>query len=266
VIVLARFVRDYSRSSLWWSIGLVALVLSTVAIYPSIEGQRSFDELMKNMPEALRSLIGTQRDIPLTSPPGYLQGRLFATLLPVVLLIFGIGAGARAIGGSEDDGTLELLMANPITRTRVALERYFAVFALLCILLVVVAVSLVVWAPPFGLLDGVSALDLVAAAAAAGCLALLHSSLAFAVGAAVGRRGPAVAAATAVAVAGSLAQSLFEVADAPRGVRMLSPWHWYLEHNTLAEGLSMQAVVLPILGSVLLVAAGVALFVRRDLR
>jgi ABC-2 type transport system permease protein len=92
VIVLARFVRDYSRSSLWWSIGLVALVLSTVAIYPSIEGQRSFDELMKNMPEALRSLIGTQRDIPLTSPPGYLQGRLFATLLPVVLLIFGIGA------------------------------------------------------------------------------------------------------------------------------------------------------------------------------
>jgi hypothetical protein len=69
-----------------------------------------------------------------------------------------------------------------------------------------------------------------------------------------------------VAVAGSLAQSLIEVADAPRGVRVLSPWHWYLEHDTLAEGLSMQAVVLPILGSVLLVAAGVALFVRRDLR
>jgi ABC-2 type transport system permease protein len=264
--ILVRYLEDYRRSSLWWSVGLIALVLFTVSVYPSIEGQASFDELVENLPEAVRSFIGSQRDVPISSPPGYLQSRLFATLLPVVLLIFGIGAGARAIGGSEDEGTLELLLANPVTRTRVALERVLALVALLAFLVVVVAISLIALAPPFGLLEGLSALDLGAATAAAGCIALLHASLAFAVGAVTGRRGPAVATATAIAVAGSLAQSLFEVADAPRAVRMLSPWQWYLEHNALVEGLSAQAVVLPLALSVVLVAAGIAAFARRDLR
>jgi ABC-2 type transport system permease protein len=266
VTVLARFVRDYRRASVWWSVGLLLVVLSAVAIYPSVEGEQSFDELVRQLPAAVRSFIGSEREVPITSAPGYLQSRLYAALLPVVLLIFGIGAGARAIGGSEDDGMLELLLANLVARARVALERYLALVALLAGLLVVVIVALVILAPPFGLLEDLSPADLAAATAATGCLSVLHASLAYAVGAAIGKRAPAVAIATALAVAGSLAQSLLEVTDAPRWVRNLSPWEWYLEHNILIEELNPQAIVLPLALSALLAAGGIAIFVRRDLR
>jgi ABC-2 type transport system permease protein len=97
-------------------------------------------------------------------------------------------------------------------------------------------------------------------------LGLLHGSLAFAVGAAAGRRGVAVALATAVAVAGYLVETVLAAAGDLGIVRQLSPWHWYLDRNLLAEGPTPAAIVLPIAVSAALLAAGWAAFRRRDLR
>jgi ABC-2 type transport system permease protein len=265
VIVAARLLRDRRRSTLWWTGGLLGLVAFTVAFYPSIRGQASFDQLVADLPEGFRAMIGYQGGVPLTSPPGYLHARLFATLAPVVVLVFGIGAGAQAIGGGEDAGTLEPLLANPVTRTRVATERYLAVVGLLLLLVAALAFALVVLGPPFGVLDGVALNGLLGACAGVFGIALLHTSLAFAVGAATGRRGPAVAVATTVAVAGYLVQSLLTLTDAMAPLRAVTPWHWYLDHNMLAEGLSVAAIILPVLVSLPLFLAGVAVFRRRDL-
>jgi ABC-2 type transport system permease protein len=212
MIVAARLVRDRRWSTLWWAFGLVGLTLFTVALYPSIKGQASIDELLADLPDAFRSAIGYDAAVPLSSPAGYLQARLFSTLAPLLAVVFGIGAGARAIGGSEEAGTLELLLANPVTRGRALLERYLATFALLAGLVAVFTAALLVLGPPFGALEGVATADLLWACAAVYALGLLHGSLAFAIGAAAGRRGVAVAVATAVAVAGYLVETVLAAA------------------------------------------------------
>jgi ABC-2 type transport system permease protein len=71
--------------------------------------------------------------------------------------------------------------------------------------------------------------------------------------------------ATAVAVAGYLVQSLLSLTDALRPLRLVTPWHWYLDRNMLAEGPSAAAIVLPLLVSLPLFLAGWAAFRRRDL-
>jgi ABC-2 type transport system permease protein len=263
--VLVRYVRDYRRSVSWWSVGLLGLVAFTVAFYPTVEGQPGFDELLERLPPAVRAFVGTKEGISITSAPGYLQARLFGSLLPVLLLVFGVGVGARAIGGSEDDGTLELLLSNPVTRLRVALERYGSLLLLLALLLIVTTLALVAMSPPFGALEGVSITHLLGAIVAAGCLGLFHASVAFAVGCASGRRGTAVAAATTLAVAGFLVQGIFEAAAIEGWVRNLSPWEWYLAANAIVDGPTLSSVLLPVALSALVVAAGVVAFARRDL-
>ena len=171
-VVLARYLRDNRRSIAWWALGMVGLVAFTVAFYPSVKGNESFDKLFEDLPETVRALVGAQEGIPLTSPPGYLHGRLFSIMVPILLLTLGIGLGARAIGGSEADGTLDAAPANPVTRTRVVAERFAAMVVLLATVRHA-TVSLVALAPLVGLLDGVSITRLVAARAAL-CLALLH--------------------------------------------------------------------------------------------
>jgi beta-exotoxin I transport system permease protein len=266
VTIAARMVRDRRWSTLWWALGFVGLTLFTVALYPSIKGQPSVDELLADLPDAVKSLAGYDAGIPLSSPAGYLQARLFATLGPLLAVVFGIGAGARAIGGSEEAGTLEPLLANPVTRDRVLLERYLATFGLLLALVVVFAAALAVLGPPFGALDGIKASHLVGACAAVFALGLLHGTLAFSIGATTGRRGPAVAIATALAVAGYLVESVLAAAGGLRSLRLLSPWHWYLDRNMLAEGTAPAALLLPVALSAVLLAAGWAVFRRRDLR
>lgn len=266
MIVAGRLMRDRRRALLWWALGVVALVVFTVALYPSVREEASFDELVDDLPEAVKAMIGYDAGVPLTSAPGYLHGRLFATLVPLVLVIFGIGAGAQAIGGSEQAGTLEPLLANPITRTRVLLERYAATVVQLVLLTVIVLIAVVALAAPLDALDDVSRPGLIAACAGAFGLALLHGTLAFAIGAATGRRTTAVAVATSVAVAGYLVQSLIGLTDVLDPLSFLTPWHWYLEHNMLADGPAWVAVVAPIVLSAVLAAVGWATFLRRDLR
>jgi ABC-2 type transport system permease protein len=194
-----------------------------------------------------------------------LHARLFATLAPLVVLVFGIGAGAQTIGGSEDAGTLEPLLANPVTRDRVATERYLAVVALLVVLVAALTVALLAFGPAFGVLDGVALSGLLGACAGVFGIALVHATLAFAVGAATGRRGPAVAVATAMAVAGYLVQSLLILTDALAPLGAVTLWHWYLDHNMLAEGPAVAAIVLPIVVSIPVFLAGWIAFRRRDL-
>jgi ABC-2 type transport system permease protein len=267
VTVTLRMLRDRVRGLIGWSIGMIGLVFITVAVYPAIKDQgQTFNNLLNQLPEAFKNAIAFNPDVPLTSPPGYLNARLFAILGPALLLVFAIGVGAQVIGGFEEAGYLEPLLANPITRVRVALERYAAGVVLLVSLIVVFAVACVVEATPFGALDGVNLGGLIGACAAVGCLALLHGSIAFAVGAATGRRAPAIAAATAVAATGYLIQSLSPLTDLLDGFRYVNPWHWYLERNMLVGGVPPEAILAPLAVCVVLLVLGLYLLRRRDLR
>jgi ABC-2 type transport system permease protein len=266
VIVARRFARDRSRSTSGWALGMVGVVLIMVMFWPSIRGNTDFDTLIKDLPEAMKALIGAQAGISLGTPAGYLNARLLATTLPILLLVFGVGLGAAAIAGAEEAGTLELLLINPVSRRRVAAERALVLVVLLAGLAVVAVVALVAIGSPVGLLDGLVAGRVVAAFAAVLLLGLFHAALAFALGAATGRRGLSVAAASAVAVAGYLVEGLLAAAGGFDAIRAMSPWHVVLAGNLLANGVPVvNALVFAVLSFALLLG-GVEVFSRRDLR
>jgi ABC-2 type transport system permease protein len=261
--VALRLFRDRRRSLGWWSLGMLGIVLVSVTFYPSLRDQPAFDDLFENLPEGVQALVGAG-GFSIRSPVGYLHSRVFSTLAPIVLLIFAVSLGARAIGGSEDDGTLELLLANPVTRMRVAIERYVASLGLMVGLAAAMTVTLLALGAPFDVLEGLSITNLLAACVACLCLAVLHASIAFAVGAAFGGRAPAISAASAVAVGGYVVHGLVS-SGVMRGARFFTPWYWYLNRNIVAEGPGLEAWLLPIGLSTVFAAIGVWRFRLRDL-
>lgn len=264
--VFARFLRDRRRTTLWWLLGAVLTVALTVLFYPSIEGQDSFDEMTQEMPEAVRELFGLGGSFSMSSPEGFLQSQLFATMLPILVIVFGIAIGARAIGGSEEDGTLELLLANPVTRRRVLLERYGTLVVLHVVLVAAMAVTTVAIGVPVGATAGIPLAWLAAAFAGVLLLGLLYATVAFTVGALTGRRGRGIAVAAALAISGYLVEGLGSAADVLSPAQAISPWHWFLERNMLGEGVAWAAILLPLAVVVVLVVVAVPGFERRDLR
>jgi ABC-2 type transport system permease protein len=257
---------DRRRALLWWAIGLVAFVLLIVVFYPSVEGQDEFNEMMENMPDSLRVLAGVSEDTSITSPVGYLNSQLFSNLFPVILLVYGIGLGANAIAGAEHDGTLEYLLAQPVSRREVSLARSVGMFLLVTAVGAIGAVSLAASAPTVGLDEGVGTVNLVAACTGSILLVWFHAALAFAVGAALGRKAVALAVASAVAVGGFMLNGFGDLNDTLATLRVVSPWHWNLGSDPLTEGFTLFGTVPLLVGSAVLVLVGIVAFERRDLR
>ena len=124
--VFRKTVWEQRRTILWWILGLAALAVLTVSVYPSIRDQPGISDIADNYPDALLALLGIEPGEDLFSPAGYIESQLYANWIPLVFLIFTIGAGARAIAGEEDKGTMDSLLANPISRTRIVVEKFWA--------------------------------------------------------------------------------------------------------------------------------------------
>ena len=105
-------------------------------------------------------------------------------MVPLLLLVAAIGAGAGAIAGEEERGTLELLLANPVSRTKVVLEKSVALVAEIAGLGFVLWLALLVGALLTSM--DISAGHLAAATLSAVLLALAYGAIALLLGAATG--------------------------------------------------------------------------------
>jgi ABC-2 type transport system permease protein len=248
------------RAVIGWGIGLAAVALTYAAVYPSIkQSAADLDTYMQNLPDALRSIIGTDY----TSPAGYLRAELFALLGPVLLLVYGIGAGGKAIAGEEEARSLDLLLTTPIPRGRVVVDKAITLALTVLALAALVFVVVIALGPPFGL-------DVAIANVAAMCVMFFLLGLAFAwfalaAGCATGRRAWASAVAGGVAVVTYVLNAIAPTISGLSWTRALSPFRWYLEPDPLVTGIHTENVL--VLAAVALVCLVVAVwtFRRRDL-
>ncbi len=191
-------IRRRRASLLWWSIGIAALATLLALAYPTVRGNSELDKTFANLPPGVESLLGLGDGNVLSSPAGYLNSQYFANLLPIMLLIFATAMAAWSVAGDEAAGTFELLVTNPISRTRVALARLAALTASLSVLATLAVLPLIALAPSTKLNKGLTNGHLIAATLAATLTALTFATVAFAVGAASGHRAAAIGTASAL--------------------------------------------------------------------
>jgi ABC-2 type transport system permease protein len=261
-LILESF-RYHRRSLFWWTVGIVALIGLTMAFYPSVKDSAGLDQYSKDLPEALRALfVGGELD--LTSPVGYLNSQVYVMLAPLLLAIFTIGTGASAVAGDEEDGLLDLLLSQPVSRTAFALER----FAWLCLstllLILVLTATVVIGALATGLSLGEA--DVPAATVSTGLFALLVGTAALAVGSAFPGKSRAVAVAAGLATVSWIVDGLAKAVDWLDGVAAFSPYRIAYGSGPLANGAAWGDW--SILAGTVLALAGIAVLGlrRRDIR
>ena len=247
----------------WWALGVLAADGLLAIAYPTVRDNSELDSTFAGLPPGVQAALGLQAGA-ITSPAGYLNSQFFANLLPIILLVFAIGWAAWSIAGDEAAGTLELLLANPVTRMQVMWGRAVALLLGLATLTLVAAAGLAVLAPLTGL-GSIGPLRILEAAAGTGLLALVYACLAMAVGAGFATRSGAIAVAAGIAVAQFMVEGLAEQVKLLRPIREASPWHWFLGTDPIRHGLLWQSWVLPLVVSLALLLVGSFVFRRRSL-
>ena len=237
-------------------LGFMGVVLGP--LFEPIQG--TIGEMMALMPKELLALIG---NVDMATPQGWFGGEMYSTLAPAAIIYVGIASASKALAGEMEAGSIGLLAANPVSRTRLATSKALAmlVHVALAALLTGAGVWLGITIAELPVESGnvlAMSTHLALLGTATGALAMLISVV-------TGRRMLGLLLAALVAFVAYVLASFLPLSDTLEGLAPLSPWYHYNGSDPLANGLELfSSAVLAALTAILLWASIVA-FERRDL-
>lgn len=262
--VILKTLRDRRRSLFWWVVGIFGYLLGIGAVYPIVrDNQEQFEALIETYPDELLAIMGMGGEESLFDPVGFMQAEAFGWVVPLVFAIYGAVQGARAVAGEEEKGTIDLVMATPLSRTGLVWQKWMALVLAEVVLGLALFLSLVVDSALFGV-------DIPAGNIAAGCimavlLGVFFGSLALALGAGTGLRGLTVGVVTLVAAGTYLLNSLSGLVELLEALQPISPFYYYDASSPLRYGLDAEHTLILAGFSVLFLGVGLLAVRRRDL-
>jgi ABC-2 type transport system permease protein len=253
-------IRRQIRGTLTMAAGLSAFTALIVGIFPSIEASGvNFEDYIESLPEAFQASFGVQS---FGTIEGFLAVEFYQFVWVLLLALYVAYAAGDAVAGDVESGKLDLVLATPVSRSRLLVERFLALMTPAIVLNLVM--PLIVFGSVLAIGESIDPASLV--------LVHLFSVPYLFVAASVGllcsvllSRGD-----TAQRVAIAVVFMLFVLDSVTAGTNFewlaaLSPTRYYDPTEILVEG------SVDVGGAVVLLAAGLgllgvsrALFLRRD--
>ena len=212
-------------------------------------------------PETLLVLFGGGD---MSTPEGFYQVETFGMMAPIAVMVVTVAIGAAAVAGEEAKSTIGLLLANPIPRSRLIIEKTWTM------IVHAFAVGFATFAGVAGgsLLGGLgmSIGNIAATCLLVTLLGLVFGGLSLVLSAGTGRVKVAVFVTIGAALIAHLFNSFSQLNDGLAQAGRWSPFSYYLGSDPLVNGMHWgNAAVLTGL-FVALVGLSIILFSRRDLR
>lgn len=253
--IFTKALFDQRMQILGFGLTLAVIAALDVYIWPS------YRDTLQNfeIPPAFEALFGGELN--LATAAGFLSAE-FYSWIPILLLVYAVIQGTGAIAGEESGGTMDLVLAQPVTRRSFVLQR---IAATVVGSVLIVAIGYVGWllSVPFVDID-VTLWDVFLANMNLLPITLLFFALSLAAGAIAPTRGMAVAITVGIATATYFIQTLAATVDALEPLRYLSPFYYYGNGEPLVNGLDWAHIALLMGSAFVLAVVAVRTFEGRD--
>lgn len=206
------------------------------ALIVLVAGAIPADQLLsaKPAPASLDAFSGSSGQVALASVAGLLGAGLLHPFWIAMQLSAVASLGAAVLAGDVEDGTIELIAARPVSRTRLFLERTAAgvlAAALLCLVAIVpYAVGAVVSQT---VADALTPSGLLVAALSGFCLTFFFVGLAVAASCIAKRRAAVFGIVGGIGAAAYAINFIAEAWSTLRFARKVSPFHYYRPADAL---------------------------------
>lgn len=211
-------------SVVWWSVGVVALIFINMIFYPSFRDQAAeLQKSFENLPDTAVQLLGGSTDF--FSPIGFMNSQIFFLTLPLILGILAIGLGSSLLAREEQDMTVEMLLARPISRTALIIAKGLAGVAILTFVTLVGLLTTLVTAKLIDL--DIGAGILISVTAVCWLLVLSFGVVAFLISAIGKTRGASLGIATFAAFGGYIISSLAGTVEWLKIPSKVFPFNYY---------------------------------------
>ena len=249
--------RGRVRSIVIWGVALGALGALYVALFPSMS--ELLRQYLEQASEQMRQFMGQVEDS--MTIEGWMEMEFIASIIPIALPFMAIPIGARAISGSEERKTLDLLLSNPLARRHVVISAIGTMAGALACVLAITWVLTYIAVPIAGVDLGPG--RLAAALVVLWVFCLLFGALALLVSTWVRRSFLAIVIPAVILVAMYVIANLAQVSKSAEPIRVFSLFY-HLGHP-LRGDFPWTAVLLMLAAICLIGGAAIAAFDRRDI-
>jgi ABC-2 type transport system permease protein len=254
------------RQALYGAIALGFFGAYSILLLPDTAGLQGFVKLMEAMPSEMMQAIGVDDPAMMATPEGFI-GFAFFTYGAILLSVFAIFAGLSITANDEESGAMNMLLALPLPRWRVVVERAAAQVIFAFIIALGGWFCLVVMRSFNPYAESLEPLTLLKACMAFVPIILTTMALTAVLGALLRRRNIAGAVAGGFVAASYLMNTLGGMAGPGIGELMqkLSIYTYFDCPELARNGLDLGVFVVFSLIAAGLAAVAVGLFDRRDI-
>lgn len=263
--VLRETLRRDWRAILWWGGGGALMAYFVIALAPNADFLEAYERIMEMMPGIYEAFIGEEASFAIT-PEGYITGEFFSWIV-LVYAMYGVFAGLSVTVNDEESGSLDMLLAQPLPRWRLVLEKALAYTLLLAAIVLVSVLGLWLGEASANVLS-VDNLRLLEMAANMLPSALVTFAFMVFVGNLVRRRTLATWIGGVFIVASFLIDFVGNFAPNSPVMRPLLPLSFYRYYDpaqVIQHGLIWSNIAVLVGAALILLAAGLVLFQRRDI-
>lgn len=264
--VFGKTLRDSRRSTIivGLAVGLLILAVSAgiVSQFGTAEARDEIGNIVDAVPPIMQGLAG--KPVNVETLGGYLQYK-YGGFLPLVIGLWSILALSGTLAAETRRGSLDILLAAPISRRRVAWEKVLGHVLMVALAMTIIGTATAIAGSSFASLPG-DAISVGAAfgfAAWLGLMALAAGSVAFVLAPFFGR-GSAAGVAGGIMLAGFLLNGYQTAIPELAPFANLTWFGWTADHIPLANQFDWASLAIVALLTVVLLIAGVEAFVRRD--
>jgi ABC-2 type transport system permease protein len=265
--IFAKTLRDARRATLivGAAIGLLIVVvaLGVTTEFGTVAARQQIRGIVEAVPPILQGLAG--KPVNVETLGGYVQYK-YGGFFPLMTGLWSILALSGTLAGETRRGSLDIVLAAPVSRRRIAIEKVLGHVSMLALAMVLIGSLTAIAGSAFARLEG-DAIPATAAFAFAtwlGLMALAAGSLAFALSPFVGR-GSAAGVAGAVMLGGFLLNGYKSTISQLEPFANLTWFGWTDDHLPLAGQYDWPSLAIVGVVSLGFLVVGVEAFARRDI-
>ena len=253
--IALKSLRDQKWQVVGFGLSLTAMAAMHVYIWPA------YRDTLQNLklPAAVEAFFGG--DLSIATGAGFMSAEFFSWV-PILLIVYAVIQGTGAIAGEESSGTMDLLLAQPLGRRSLVLQKIAAACVGSVLIVAIGWLGFLVSVPFVDI--GVPLTDTAVACANMLPITLLFFSMSLWLGAVMPNRSTASGAVIGLATAAYFINTLANGVEALRNLRYGTPFYYYGAGLPLVDGIDWPHVGLLLGVSALLMLLTLRTFGQRD--
>ncbi|MDP2892026.1 MAG: ABC transporter permease subunit [Bacillota bacterium] len=252
-----------------WTLTMLAINILFMSLYPSILNS-GYGDLIKAkidmLPDYLRKVFGVDMSMDFTDLLQYYG--YTAQMLQIGACVFAAILGASALAKEESEGTIELLYAQPVTRTKIVSTKLFSTLSILIAFNVIITASSLIFlealkSPGYEYLTQVLSFTYPML-----LVQLAFWALGLGISSALSKQSIATPAATGLFFVTYILGTFSQLTPDTGWMKYLSPYHYAVPSSILQEGGKADALLMVLLAVYVFIGVGTAYsyYLRKNMK